>query len=319
MTENLRKLIDLFDSRLQISGTTTLDFNLYANFLSFDVIGDFAFGEPFGFLKHGEDHLNLISAVDARGEVLNALGHVPWPFRSLMKCFPLDNFWSQGLRGAQALAAIGTKAYFTRRDQVKTRKDLLSLLFRAKDPETGAALDEKEIIAESISFIVGGSDTTSTSMVNMVDILSRSEDVQQRLQEELDSAFPFPNQTMPPGWVADFKAVESLPVLNAILRETMRFRPTSATGLERVTPKGGKVVAGRFLPEGTLVSVPTLDIHHNPVAFKDPEKFNYERWLGEDAPKLLEAFFPFSAGPRACIGRKYVSPSTSDAILLTSQ
>lgn len=33
MTENLRKLIDLFDSRLQISGTTTLDFNLYGQFL----------------------------------------------------------------------------------------------------------------------------------------------------------------------------------------------------------------------------------------------------------------------------------------------
>ena len=151
------------------------------------------------------------------------------------------------MRGTQALAAIGTKAYFKRRDQASSRKDLLSLLFNARDPDTGNGLQEKEVIAESISFIVGGSDTTSTSMTNVVDIVSRDEAIQRSLQEELDGAFP---GEMSSSWVPDFKAIENLPVLNAVVRETMRFRPTSATGLERYTPKGGKVVAGRFLPEG---------------------------------------------------------------------
>ncbi|KAB8256858.1 cytochrome P450 [Aspergillus pseudonomiae] len=302
MTKNMQKLIKSIHEQLQTSERITLDFNVYANFLAFDVIGSFAFGESFGFLDREEDYLNLIEAVDARGEVLNALGHIPPSLIPLVKRLPLDPFWSQGLRGTQALAAIGTKAYFNRRDQVKSRKDLLSFLFTAKDPETGEALGEKEIIAESISFIVGGSDTTSTSMVNVVDIVSRSEQIQRRLQEELDDAFP---GEMPEDWVADFRTVESLPVLIAIVRETMRFRPTSATGLERVTPKGGKVVAGRLLPEGTLVSVPTFNIHHNPTAFKDPEQFRYERWLDDGASKLLESFVPFSIGPRACIGRNF--------------
>lgn len=151
------------------------------------------------------------------------------------------------MRGTQALAAIGTKAYFKRRDQASSRKDLLSLLFNARDPDTGNGLQEKEVIAESISFIVGGSDTTSTSMTNVVDIVSRDEAIQRSLQEELDGVFP---GEMSSSWVPDFKAIENLPVLNAVVRETMRFRPTSATGLERYTPKGGKVVAGRFLPEG---------------------------------------------------------------------
>lgn len=191
--------------------------------------------------------MNLIDAVDARGEALNALGHLPRLAREFIKKFPLDPFWSQGMRGTQALATIGTKAYFKRRDQATSRKDLLSLLFNAKDPDTGNPLEEKEIIAESISFIVGGSDTTSTSMTNVVDIVSRNVTIQRRLQEELDGAFP---GEVSSNWVPDFKTIENLPVLNAIIRETMRLRPTSATGLERVTPKGGKVVAGRFLPEG---------------------------------------------------------------------
>jgi benzoate 4-monooxygenase len=164
--------------------------------------------------------------------------------REFIKKFPLDPFWSQGMRGTQALAAIGTKAYFKRRDQAtSSRKDLLSLLFNAKDPDTGNALEEKEIIAESISFIVGGSDTTSTSMSNVVDIVSRDEGIQWRLQEELDGAFP---GEMAADWVPEFKAIENLPVLNAVVRETMRVRPTSATGLERVTPKGARWLQGGF-------------------------------------------------------------------------
>ncbi|KAL3440815.1 cytochrome P450 [Aspergillus insuetus] len=303
MSKDIRKLIDLINERVNTSeGTARLDFNEYSNFLAFDVIGDFAFGDHFGFLDRGEDYLNLIEAVDARGEALNALGHLPRLVRDFIKKFPLDPFWSQGMRGTQALAAIGAKAYFKRRDQASSRKDLLSLLFSAKDPDTGNALEEKEIIAESISFIVGGSDTTSTSITNVVDIVSRDRGIQRRLQEELDGAFP---GEMAVDWVPDFKTVESLPVLNAVVRETMRFRPTSATGLERITPRGGKVVAGRFLPEGTLVSVPTHNVHHSPREFQDADTFNYKRWLAADSATLLESFVPFSVGPRACIGRNF--------------
>lgn len=200
------------------------------------IVGDFAFGESFGFLDREEDYLKLIQAIDARGEALNALGYVPQYIRPLIKRFPFDSFWMQGLRGTKSLAIIGTNAYFQRKDQVKTRKDILSFLLNAKDPLTNIPLHEQEIIAESISFIVGGSDTTSTTMTNVVDIVSRSPELQKRIQEELDDVFP---GEMLLDWVANFKSVENLPVLNAVLRETMRVRPTSATGLERVTPEGG--------------------------------------------------------------------------------
>lgn len=213
-------------------------------------LGDFAFGEPFGFLDREEDYLNLIDAVDARGEVLNALGHVPRSLRAFIKYLPFDSFWLKGVQGTQVLGTLGTRAYFHRRNQASSRKDLLSFLFNAKDPSTGDPLMENEVIAESISFIVGGSDTTSSSMTNIVDIVSRAEDVQRHLQEELDVAFP---GEMAADWVADFKIVESLPVLNAIVREALRLRPTSATGLERVNPMGGKVIAGRSFPEGVCL------------------------------------------------------------------
>jgi benzoate 4-monooxygenase len=89
-------------------------------------------------------------------------------------------------------------------------------------------------------------------MTNVVDIVSRSPDIQKHLADELDNAFP---GRMSAGWVADFQTVNQLPVLNAVVRETMRLKPTSSTGLERVTPPGGKVIAGIFIPEGVSISV----------------------------------------------------------------
>jgi benzoate 4-monooxygenase len=59
---------------------------------------DYAFGKAFGFLDKEEDYLKLIATIDARGEVLNALGHLPQFFRPYMRYFILDPFWPNGLR-----------------------------------------------------------------------------------------------------------------------------------------------------------------------------------------------------------------------------
>lgn len=138
-----------------------------------------------------------------------------------------------------------------RKSQEKSRQDLLSFLFNAKDPNTGLPLAEDEIIAESISFIVGGSDTTSSTMTNIVDFLSRRPIEQKRLQAELDRQFLSPGET----WVAPFTEVHSLPILNSVVKETMRLRPTSSTGLERVTPPGGRNIAGKYIPEGVRLFI----------------------------------------------------------------
>jgi benzoate 4-monooxygenase len=156
----------------------------------------------------------------------------------------LDPYWSSGLRATTHLETIGRRAYNQRKNCKDPHKDLLSHLFRAQESE---GISEREIIAESISFIVGGSDTTSSTMTNFIDIVSRDDALQHRLQKELDEAFP---SGLNNDWVPENRLLQNLPLLNAILREVMRFRPTSATGLERIIPNGGKTIAGVYLPAG---------------------------------------------------------------------
>lgn len=45
----------------------------------------------------------------------------------------------------------------------------------------------------------------------------------------------------------------------------------------------------------------------DPRIFESPKTFRPERWLQPGADKLMEYFYPFSTGPRSCIGRKLVT------------
>lgn len=211
------------------------------------MIGSFAFGRSFGFIEAGEDFCDLIRTIDVRGEVLNALGVLPPWIRPWMKYNVLDKFWSEGLRATSNLGKIGQEAFARRSVLSEPREDLLSFLLAGKNEKDKEPLTDEEIIAESISFIVGGSDTTSSTMTNIFDFIARDDAIQQRLVDEINTAFP---GNMEADWVPPNSDLVNMPFLNAVMREVMRVRPTSSTGLERVTPPEGKIIAGTFIPGG---------------------------------------------------------------------
>ncbi|KAF5535251.1 benzoate 4-monooxygenase cytochrome P450 [Fusarium phyllophilum] len=230
-----------------------VDFSVWTNYLAFDVIASFAFGEHFGFVDKGEDEYGLIKIIDTRGEFMNALGSLSPFLRSVMRYNPFDTFWKNGFRASAGLAKIGKEAFEKRKASAdNSRKDLLSFLFNAKDPDTKQPIPEDEIIAESISFIVGGSDTTSSTMTNFIDFVTRDEDLQRRIQHEIDMIFP-----------------------------------------------------GEPSDDWVPISVPTLGVMMDPRVFESPETFRPERWFEPGADKLMEYFYPFSTGPRSCIGRNF--------------
>lgn len=58
---------------------------------------------------------------------------------------------------------------------------------------------------------------------------------------------------------------------------------------------------GKILPEGDILLIFAFGIHRNAKYFKDPEKFDPDRFSNFDS-KFPYAYIPFSAGPRNCIG-----------------
>ena len=59
-------------------GEAAIDAAVWAAFLAFDIIGDLAFGEPFGFTAAGCDSFSGIKKLRDRGEFCCTVGQMPW-------------------------------------------------------------------------------------------------------------------------------------------------------------------------------------------------------------------------------------------------
>jgi cytochrome P450 len=94
---------------------------------------------------------------------------------------------------------------------------------------------------------VAGSDSTSSALsYTFYHILSQPE-VYTTLTSELRTAFPgrnFGDDLSIPKY-ADFG---KLPYLQACIKESLRLTPPATINLPRYVPKGGRVIAGTYLP-----------------------------------------------------------------------
>ncbi|KAI9159087.1 Benzoate 4-monooxygenase [Paramyrothecium foliicola] len=293
-----------------------LDAAVWNAFLAFDIIGDLAFGGSFGYTQDGFDSNNGIQVLKERGEWCVVVGQMLW-LRPWTPYLFFDTFFTKGAKAVSDLGAICTAAVQRRRaSKMEDRKDILSYLLKARDPDTDLPLPEQELIMESLSIFIGGSDTTSNTITHGIDLLSRHRDKLRQLQEELYQAFPDP---LPQDFVAKYSDVESLPYLDAVIHETLRLRPTISFGLPRVVPPGpGVTFGGRHFKAGTVLSISTYTVHRNEEVFGDDAlAFNPDRWLTSGRRRMDANFMSFSYGPRACIGRN-VSTNLSFSVIPVS-
>ncbi|KAI0824804.1 cytochrome P450 monooxygenase pc-bph [Trametes gibbosa] len=290
------------------------------NYLAFDIIGDLAFGAPFGMLisckdsapvavlqenaiaQYGKDteyvveHFPAVQVLNDRGEYSASMGVVPPHWRPLVKRLP---WYSKGNQAVQRLAGIAIAAVARRLAAPENdRRDLLAKLQEGRD-DNGEPMGRGELTAEALTQLIAGSDTTSNSSCAITYYLAKHQRVQAKLQKELDDALAGEDDA-----VAPFEVVKHLPYLEAVVNEALRIHSTSGIGLPRIVPVGGLEVCGKVFPEGAVLSVPTYTIHRDKAAWgDDPDEFRPERWFEQDKVAIQKAFNPFSFGPRSCVGR----------------
>ena len=98
--------------------------------------------------------------------------------------------------------------------------------------------------------------------------------------------------------------VPQLAYTTMVLKEAMRLYPPAwATG-RRVA--AGDEVGGYAIPPGSDVMVSPWVTHRHPEFWEAPDRFDPERFTPEaEAARHRHAYFPFGAGPRACIGQYF--------------
>jgi len=142
--------------------------------------------------------------------------------------------------------------------------------------------------------------------------LSRRPDLQKRLREEVSSVTPNLIFPLPEGQTLElpkFKNIDALPLLDAIIQETLRKWPAVPGGQPRVTPSSGCKLAGyNNIPAGVRVQASAYALHKNPEVFPEPDEWKPERWLNATPTELVEMrhwFWAWGSGGRMCIGRNF--------------
>ncbi|KAK0449729.1 cytochrome P450 monooxygenase [Desarmillaria tabescens] len=301
-------------------GRLWLDCLPWTNYLAFDIIGDLAFGAPFGMIMAAKDsapvpknneeglatigekkscavvEIPAVQILNDRGEFSMTMGVFPSWWRPIARKLPI---FQVGGKAVKSLAGIAIMAVAKRLAIPTDRTDLLSKLQVGKD-DKGKPMGREELTAEALTLLIAGSDTTSNSTCAIIYYLARNPHVQAKLHKELDEQL---NDS-----VSTADEVKNLPYLDACINEGLRLHSTSALGLPRIVPEGGMTVHGHHFPEGAILSVPSYTIHRDPVVWGDDiEEYRPERWFERDNGLIQKTFNPFSLGPRACVGRNLAS------------
>ncbi|XP_052867746.1 cytochrome P450 4d1-like [Anopheles cruzii] len=164
----------------------------------------------------------------------------------------------------------------------------------------GQPLSNADIREEVDTFMFEGHDTTTSGISFTILQLAKCQDVQQKLFEEINTAFGSDASTT----VLTSASLQELKYLDLVIKEALRLRPP-------VPFIGRKLLEdmemnGTIVPAGTTISLNIYNVHRNPKVFPDPERFDPERFSDENEVKRGPYdYIPFSAGFRNCVGQRY--------------
>ncbi|EXJ59298.1 uncharacterized protein A1O5_12179 [Cladophialophora psammophila CBS 110553] len=267
----------------QIRARKEVDIAHWYNFLSFDIMGDLTFGVPFDMVKTGQTH-HFMDTIHKFMKAVSILSAIPW-LNSLANALPTDS-------AVKDLEKFSRDCFQNRKAKGSSRKDLFYYLLG--EDQDGTKLTELELIMDSRTAIVGGSDTTSIALGCLIYYLVAHQDKYKRLQAEV----------LAQGEQMDNNSLGNLPYLGAVINEALRLMPPVPQGLQRVVPPEGMQLAGKFIPGNTLVSVSPWTVQRDPRNWGRPDEFIPERWLGEGPePCIKDAWIPFSIGAYGCVGK----------------
>ncbi|OAL19209.1 hypothetical protein AYO22_09970 [Fonsecaea multimorphosa] len=173
-----------------------------------------------------------------------------------------------------------------------------------------SGLDAQQIVE-------AGSDTTSATLHSFVLAMIKYPEVLRRAQKELDHVC---GSSRSPS----SKDIKNLPYLQAVMTETLRWRPVTPNGVPHMLIQDD-TYDGYFLPKGTMVFASTWSIHQDMSEYDRPEEFIPERFLhdkfgskdrrskaspdDDDDQSHRRVTYAFGAGRRMCHGQRLAENS----------
>ncbi|GCB27763.1 O-methylsterigmatocystin oxidoreductase [Aspergillus awamori] len=243
-------------------------------------------GYGYDINPHGRD--KLVDLADDSMETVSAVLNQMWlvdlvpvlkylpswlPFSAQRK----SQFWR-----TQLLTTIETPYRMVREQMASgiAPPSYLSNLLQEEDTKEEKTLTaEEEFIAKwtAGSLYIAGADTTVSALRTFILSMALNPTVQEKAQAELDTV-------LGPHTLPKLSDRDKLPYVNAIVKESLRWYPVAPMGIPH------------------LCVEEDVAITHDPNFYPHPEKFDPERFLGEN-PQPDPSGWVFGFGRRVCPGR----------------
>lgn len=219
-------------------------------------------------------------------------GRIPLPFSEFLLKIPLPGT----IRFNKAKARLDKTIYRMideRRLNNVEKGDLLSLLIHSHDEE---GMSDQQVRDEAMTLFLTAFDTTSTALTWTWYLLSQNSEAEAELYEELDSVLN--------GGLPTVHDIAQLKFTRMVFGESMRLYPPSY-----VIPRQALEdfpIDKYIIPRGSIILLSPYLIHHDPRFHPDPEKFDPHAWdMHSHSLNSKYEYFPFSRGPRSCIGEPF--------------
>lgn len=184
------------------------------------------------------------------------------------------------------------------------------------------------VASEMLDHLLAGHETSGITLIYLMHELSRQPSLQVKLREELLTLSPpltYPKTySANPSTEVDAsncptnpRSIDALPLLDAMLQETLRLYAPAPGPLPRVTPFSSTptTIEGHHnIPGGVRISSSAYSLHRNAGVFPEPQRWLPERWLESEKGRREEMkrwFWAFGNGGRMCIGSNLAIQGTA--------
>ncbi len=306
MTSRTLALVAEWEQRVSKAPSESLadsyhDISLDMMGLTFKIVGDTLFGSDLG--------AEAVQVKDALYTVLHLAT------QRMMSVFKPPRSWPtpsnlKFQRAAYQLQEVVRKIIqqrvkSTNLDEPMTY-DVLTRLLVAHQSNGADHMSDQQLVDEINTIILAGHETTSQTLSWTWYLLARNPEAEKKLQTELKAVLQ--------GRIPGLDDIPKLIYTKMVIKEAMRLYPPIPV-ISR-TPIQADEVGGFSIAPGTVVSICPYVTHRNPQLWLNPENFDPERFSPENEKTIQEfSYFPFSAGPRSCIGEHF---AMTEAILILS-
>ncbi|KAI0430286.1 cytochrome P450 [Xylaria sp. FL1042] len=190
-----------------------------------------------------------------------------------------------------------------RKDNPTDRRDVLDALLTAKDPETGKALTDSEVIDEIVTMPIG-SGTAPCLLAASILFLLQNPEVVTKARQELDAVIG--------DGEFQYEHLPQLKYIEGVMRESLRLSfAAPGFNIEPIPKKDDKspvlLGGGKYqIAHNQAVIIVLAGVNRDPAVFEDPLAFKPERMMGESFDKLPEGVKKwFGNGKRQCVGKEW--------------